>query len=196
MGAIVDAVDAMEGEVLEIGIERGTGMARQEAVAVAAKGNATTKTNITVVNTTNETATRTKLDNPQCHIRVSPINETVNVTGFTLTNYTANKTDYSEKNAIAAAREVFRALAREKRDEVERLDEIIERVRDRPGRALHQTDYRKGDSDRLERREQVSDILADRLDELGDTSDRLGTSAGELVKWQEAQPPALANVEN
>jgi hypothetical protein len=84
-----------------------------------------------------------------------------------------DRADYSEKNAIAAAREVFRALAREKRDEVERLDEIIERVRDRPGRALHQTDYRKGDSDRLERREQVSDILADRLDELAEDDEYL-----------------------
>jgi hypothetical protein len=79
-----------------------------------------------------------------------------------------DRADYSEKNAVAAAREVFRQLAREKRDEVERLDEIIERVRDKPGRATHQTDYRKGDSDRLERREQVSDILADRLDELSE----------------------------
>lgn len=79
-----------------------------------------------------------------------------------------DRADYSEKNAVAAAREVFRALAREKRDEVERLDEIIELTRDRPGRALHQTDYRKGDADRLERREQVSDILADRLEELAE----------------------------
>lgn len=79
-----------------------------------------------------------------------------------------DRADYSEKNAVAAAREVFRALAREKRDEVERLDEIIEQTRDRPGRALHQTDYRKGDADRLERREQVSDILADRLDDLAE----------------------------
>lgn len=79
-----------------------------------------------------------------------------------------DRADYSEKNAVAAAREVFRALAREKRDEVERLDEIIELTRDRPGRALHQTDYRKGDADRLERREQVSDILADRLDDLAE----------------------------
>ncbi len=79
-----------------------------------------------------------------------------------------DRADYSEKAAMAATREVFRALAREKRDEVERLDEIIEATRDRPGRALHQTDYRKGDADRLERREQVSDILADRLDELAE----------------------------
>ena len=82
-----------------------------------------------------------------------------------------DRADYSEKNAVAAAREVFRQLAREKRDEVERLDEIIDRVKDKPGRATHQTDYRKGDSDRLERREQVSDILADRLDELAEDDD-------------------------
>lgn len=82
-----------------------------------------------------------------------------------------DRADYSEKAAMAATREVFRALAREKREDVERLDEIIEATRDRPGRALHQTDYRKGDADRLERREQVSDILADRLDELAEDDD-------------------------
>jgi hypothetical protein len=79
-----------------------------------------------------------------------------------------DRADYSEKAAISAAREVFRALAREKREDVERLDDIIEHTRDRPGRALHQTDYRKADAELLERREQVSDILADRLDDLAD----------------------------
>jgi hypothetical protein len=84
-----------------------------------------------------------------------------------------DRDDYSEKAAIKAAREVFRALAREKRDEVARLDDIIEYARDRPGRALHQTDYRKGDAELLERREQVSDILADRLDDLAEDDEYL-----------------------
>lgn len=84
-----------------------------------------------------------------------------------------DRDDYSEKAAIKAAREVFRALAREKRDEVARLDDIIEYSRDRPGRALHQTDYRRGDAELLERREQVSDILADRLDELAEDDEYL-----------------------
>jgi hypothetical protein len=84
-----------------------------------------------------------------------------------------DRDDYSEKAAIKAAREVFRALAREKRDEVVRLDDIIEYARDRPGRALHQTDYRKGDAELLERREQVSDILADRLDDLAEDDEYL-----------------------
>lgn len=79
-----------------------------------------------------------------------------------------DRDDYSEKAAVAAAREVFRALAREKREEVERLDDIIEESKDRPGRAQHQTDYRRADADNLDRREQVSDILADRLDDLAD----------------------------
>ncbi|MBX3194654.1 MAG: hypothetical protein R2717_04155 [Schumannella sp.] len=79
-----------------------------------------------------------------------------------------DRDDYSENAAMKAAREVFRQLAREKRDEVARLDDIIEYARDRPGRALHQTDYRRGDAERLERREQVSDILADRLDDLAE----------------------------
>jgi hypothetical protein len=84
-----------------------------------------------------------------------------------------DRADYSEKAAMKAAREVFRALAREKRDEVARLDDIIETSRDRPGRALHQTDYRQGDAELLERREQVSDILADKLDELAEDDDYL-----------------------
>jgi hypothetical protein len=79
-----------------------------------------------------------------------------------------DRADYSEKEAVSAAREVFRQLAREKRDEVERLDDIIDRTKERPGRALHQTDYRKADATNLDRREQVSDILADRLDELAE----------------------------
>ena len=79
-----------------------------------------------------------------------------------------DRADFNQANAMAAAREVFRALAREKRDEVERLDEIIEVAKGRPGRALHQSDYRRSDADRLERREHVSDILADRLDELAE----------------------------
>jgi hypothetical protein len=79
-----------------------------------------------------------------------------------------DRADYSEKAAVAAAREVFRQLAREKRDEIERIDDILEVARDRPGRAIHQTDYRRGDTEHLEKREEVSEILADRLDELAE----------------------------
>jgi hypothetical protein len=98
-----------------------------------------------------------------------------------------DRDDYSEKAAIKAAREVFRALAREKRDEVARLDDIIEYARDRPGRALHQTDYRRGDAERLERREQVSDILADRLDELAEDEEYLRgiVVAARDAAWEE-----------
>lgn len=98
-----------------------------------------------------------------------------------------DRADYSEKNAVAAAREVFRQLAREKRDEVARLDDIIERVRDKPGRATHQTDYRRGDSGRLEMREQVSDILADRLDELAEDDEYLLgiVTAARDAAWEE-----------
>jgi hypothetical protein len=98
-----------------------------------------------------------------------------------------DRADYSEKNAVAAAREVFRALAREKREDVERLDDIIENTRDRPGRALHQTDYRKGDAERLERREQVSDILADRLDEIAEDDEYLlaVVDAARNAAWDE-----------
>ena len=98
-----------------------------------------------------------------------------------------DRADYSEKNAVAAAREVFRALAREKREDVERLDDIIEAARDRPGRALHQTDYRKADAELLERREQVSDILADRLDDLAEDDEYLlgVVDAARNAAWDE-----------
>jgi hypothetical protein len=98
-----------------------------------------------------------------------------------------DRADYSEKAAVAAAREVFRALAREKRDEVSRLDDIIEETRDRPGRALHQTDYRKADAVLLERREQVNDILADRLDELAEDDEYLlgVVDAARNAAWDE-----------
>lgn len=98
-----------------------------------------------------------------------------------------DRADYSEKVAVSAAREVFRALAREKRDDVDRLDDIIERSRDRPGRALHQTDYRKADAELLERREQVSDILADRLDELSEDDAYLleVVNAARSAAWDE-----------
>jgi hypothetical protein len=98
-----------------------------------------------------------------------------------------DRDDYSEKAAVKAAREVFRQLAREKREEVERLDDIIERTRERPGRALHQTDYRKADATNLDRREQVSDILADRLDELAEDDDYLQSvvDAARSAAWDE-----------
>jgi hypothetical protein len=98
-----------------------------------------------------------------------------------------DRADYSEKNAVAAAREVFRALAREKREDVERLDDILENTRDRPGRAMHQTDYRKADAELLERREQVSDILADRLDDLAEDDDYLLSvvDAARYAAWDE-----------
>jgi len=107
-----------------------------------------------------------------------------------------DRADYSEKSAMAAAREVFRALAREKREDVERLDEILEATRDRPGRALHQTDYRKGDADRLERREQVSDIMADRLDELAEDDDYVrGTvDAAREAAWDEIGASIIAQL--
>ncbi len=98
-----------------------------------------------------------------------------------------DRADYSEKEAVAAAREVFTALAREKRDDVHRLEDILDHARDRPGRAQHQTDYRGADAELLERREQVSDILADRLDELAaDDAYLLGiVEAARNAAWDE-----------
>ncbi len=98
-----------------------------------------------------------------------------------------DRADYSEKAAVAAAREVFTALAREKREDVDRLEDILDHARDRPGRAQHQTDYRGADAELLERREQVSDILADRLDDLAaDDEYLLGiVDAARNAAWDE-----------
>jgi len=105
--------------------------------------------------------------------------------------------DYSEKAAIKAAREVFRALAREKRDEATRLDDIIEYARDRPGRAQHQTDYREGDAELLERRERVSDILADRLEELAEDEEhlRVVVTTARDAAWDEIGASIVAQLE-
>ncbi|MEO8261774.1 MAG: hypothetical protein ABI566_04320 [Pseudolysinimonas sp.] len=107
-----------------------------------------------------------------------------------------DRADYSEKAAMAATREVFRALAREKREDVERLDDIIDRTRDRPGRAQHQTDYRKADAELLERREQVSDILADRLDTLAEDDDYVRgiVDAARNSAWDEIGASIIAQL--
>ena len=107
-----------------------------------------------------------------------------------------DRADYNEKAAISAAREVYRALAREKRDEVSRLDDIIEVTRDRPGRAQHQTDYRKADAENLDRREQVSDILADRLEDLSADDGYLRgiVSAALESAWDEIGASILAKL--
>jgi len=98
-----------------------------------------------------------------------------------------DRADYSEKAAVSAAREVFTALAREKRDDVDRLEDILDHARDRPGRAQHQTDYRGADAELLERREQVSDILADRLDDLAADDEYLHgiVDAARNAAWDE-----------
>jgi ribonuclease HII len=107
-----------------------------------------------------------------------------------------DRADYSEKTAVAAAREVFRQLAREKRDEIERIDDILEVARDRPGRALHQTDYRKGDTAHLEKREEVSEILADRLDDLAEDDDYLlqVVRAARDAAWDEIAASIIAKL--
>ena len=106
------------------------------------------------------------------------------------------RADYSEKAAVAAAREVFRQLAREKRDEIERIDDILEVARDRPGRALHQTDYRKGDTAHLEKREEVSEILADRLDDLAEDDEYLHSVvvAARDAAWDEIAASIIAKL--
>jgi hypothetical protein len=106
------------------------------------------------------------------------------------------RSDYSEDAAVAAAREVFRQLAREKRDEIERIDDILEVARDRPGRALHQTDYRKGDTEHLEKREEVSEILADRLDDLAEDDEYLlgVVQAARDAAWDEIAASIIAKL--
>ena len=102
----------------------------------------------------------------------------------------------ARRRAVGGRARGLPALAREKREDVERLDDIIEHARDRPGRAQHQTDYRKADAELLERREQVSDILADRLDDIADDDEYLlrVVDAARDAAWDEIGASIIAQL--
>lgn len=63
-----------------------------------------------------------------------------------------------------AVQHEFRALAAEKRADATRVGNYLSSALDRDGRASHSTDYRWMDADALERRGEVLDGLAARLD--------------------------------
>jgi len=71
--------------------------------------------------------------------------------------------DYRAERAREVAREELRRLAVESRADARRIEEEREAAEDRPGKAVHQSDYRVGDIQHLTRRSEASTALADRL---------------------------------
>jgi hypothetical protein len=74
-----------------------------------------------------------------------------------------DRADYRAERAREVAREELRRLAVESRADSRRIDEEREAAEDRPGKAVHQSDYRVGDIQHLTRRSEASTALADRL---------------------------------
>jgi len=74
-----------------------------------------------------------------------------------------DRADFRPERAREAARGELRRLAIENRADARRIDEERERAGERPGKALHQTDYRSGDIVHLARRSEALTALADRL---------------------------------
>lgn len=74
-----------------------------------------------------------------------------------------DRADYRAERAREVAREELRRLAVESRGDARRLEEERERASVRPGKAAHQSDYRKADIEHLRRRGEAATALADRL---------------------------------
>lgn len=75
--------------------------------------------------------------------------------------------DYDHERYVAAVREELVNLADEKDGDANRVADVRERAMRRAGRPEHHSDYRNIDTATLERREQVSRLLAVRLRERG-----------------------------
>ncbi len=77
-----------------------------------------------------------------------------------------DRADFDETAALDAVRTELWDLAVEKEDDAQRIADARDDARDRSGKAVHQSDYRAGDLHTLERREEVSRGLAERLRQL------------------------------
>ncbi|MGN6327076.1 hypothetical protein [Pseudolysinimonas sp.] len=84
-----------------------------------------------------------------------------------------DRADYRPEGARELAREELRRLAVEARLDARRLEEERDRAEDRPGKASHQSDYRAGDIEHLDRRIEASAALAERLIRLSADDDHL-----------------------
>jgi hypothetical protein len=89
------------------------------------------------------------------------------VKNLLLTRALRDAADFDAGWFATAVRHEFEVLAAEKEADARRLDEIIRRTRRRRGTARHAADYRAGDRASLQRRLDVSLVLAQRLRELG-----------------------------
>lgn len=98
--------------------------------------------------------------------------------------------------AVADARAEIEAMSREKDDDADRLREVIHTARFRSGRAQHQTDYRSGDIEQLERRLDVSRRLGLRLRELADNQASLEELAEDArdAAWREISSSVQAKL--
>ena len=75
--------------------------------------------------------------------------------------------DYDHERYVSAVREELANLADEKDGDADRVALVREQATTREGRPEHHSDYRNIDTATLERREQVSRLLAGRLREVG-----------------------------
>ncbi len=88
------------------------------------------------------------------------------VTNLMIVRSVRDGLDYDENRYLSAVREELENLAHEKTADADRVARIREQSAKRSGRPEHHSDYRAVDGDLLERREEVSRALAERLHEI------------------------------
>jgi hypothetical protein len=74
--------------------------------------------------------------------------------------------DYDGDWFAETVREQLHAIGREKAEDARRVAREVDTAQFRGGLASHQSDYRLGDVDNLERRQEMLERLSERLDEL------------------------------
>lgn len=88
------------------------------------------------------------------------------VTNLMIVRSVRDGLDYDESRYLAAVREEVENLAHEKSADADRVARIRAESAQRAGRPEHHSDYRAVDGEVLERREEVSRALAERLHEV------------------------------
>lgn len=95
-------------------------------------------------------------------------------------------------------RDELEGFAREQRTYADRMTEELSRVAGRPGRSLHQHDYRTRDRATLELRRDGYALLADALDEAGNDDDFIASVAESAREgaWREVAATLEARLAN
>lgn len=88
------------------------------------------------------------------------------VTNLMVVRSVRDRLDFDEERYVRAVREELENLAHEKDADADRIARVHDDAAGRSGRPVHHSDYRAVDADTLERREDVSRALADRLRQL------------------------------